>query len=96
MPVLIIACLKFRDVERYRKYQSRFAPVLAKFNGAVLVADENMSVLEGDVEADKVVILEFPDRPTAERFHNSPEYQEIATDRRAGADAFVMQVRSFY
>jgi uncharacterized protein (DUF1330 family) len=37
--------------------------------------------------------MEFPDAEVRERFHESPEYQAIAVDRKAGADTIVLTVR---
>ena len=93
MPVYIIAQLKFTRRELYDRYQSRFADVFLKFRGKLLVADEHPVVLEGDWGRDKVVIMEFPDAAAAQEFQTSPEYQEIAVDRVAGADAIVLTVR---
>lgn len=93
MSVYIIAQLKFTERERYDRYQSRFMSVFRNFNGKLLVADERPAVLEGDWPRDKVVIMEFPDAETAREFQDSPEYLEIAVDRKAGADAIVMTVR---
>jgi uncharacterized protein (DUF1330 family) len=95
MSVYIIAQLKFTQRELYDRYQSRFAGVFKNFNGKVLVADEHPVVLEGEWPRDKVVILEFPDAEAAQRFHESPEYQAIAVDRKAGADGVVLTVRGF-
>jgi uncharacterized protein (DUF1330 family) len=95
MPVYTIAQLKFTDIDAYRRYQRAFPAVFAKFNAKVLVADETPRVLEGDWPRDKVVILAFPDEAEAKRFAMSPEYQEIAKDRKAGADAIVLMVRGF-
>lgn len=50
-------------------------------------------MLEGDWPRDKVVIMEFPDAEAAREFQESPEYQAIAVDRKAGADAVVLTVR---
>jgi len=93
MSVYIIAQLKFTRRELYDRYQSRFMDVFKKFKGKVLVADAHPVVLEGDWPRDKVVILEFPDDASAQEFHLSPEYQEIAVDRKAGADGIVLTVR---
>lgn len=93
MTVYIIAQLKFTRRERYDRYQSRFADVFRKFKGKLLVADERPVVAEGNWEHDKVVITEFPDAAAAQEFQTSPEYQEIAVDRKAGADAIVLTVR---
>lgn len=93
MSVYIIAQLKFTRRELYDRYQSRFMGVFKKFNGKLLVADAHPVVLEGDWPHDKVVVMEFPDAAAAQEFHESPEYQEIAVDRKAGADAVVLTVR---
>ncbi|MCG8696171.1 MAG: DUF1330 domain-containing protein [Minwuiales bacterium] len=90
MPVLIVAQLKFTDIEKYRRYQAAFPAVFAKFNGRAVAADENADVVEGAWPYDKIVILEFPTREDAARFQTSPEYTEIAKDRKAGADATVI------
>jgi uncharacterized protein (DUF1330 family) len=87
MSILIVAQLKFRDRERYNRYQSRFADIFRKFRGRLVAADEHPTVLEGQDRPDKIVILEFPDEVAALEFHNSAEYQEISIDRKAGADA---------
>ena len=93
MTIYIIAQLKFTRRELYNRYQSRFADVFRKFRGKLLVADEHPVVVEGSWERDKVVIMEFPDEAAAQEFQTSPEYQEIAVDRKAGADAIVLTVR---
>jgi uncharacterized protein (DUF1330 family) len=93
MSVYIIAQLKFTRRELYDRYQARFFEVFRKFKGKVLVADERPQVLEGRFERDKVVVLEFPDQAAAMEFQESPEYAEIAVDRKAGADAVVIIVR---
>jgi uncharacterized protein (DUF1330 family) len=95
MPVYSVAQLKFTDIQAYRRYQAAFPAVFARFNAKVLVADEHPRVLEGDWPRDKLVILEFPDEAEAVRFGSSPEYQAIAKDRKAGADAVVIMAKGF-
>jgi uncharacterized protein (DUF1330 family) len=95
MTVYIIAQLKFTRREIYDRYQARFADVFRKFRGRLLVAEDNPMVLEGAFERDKVVVLEFPDKDAAMEFQDSPEYAEIAVDRKAGAEAVVVMVRAF-
>ncbi len=93
MAVYTVAQLKFTDIDAYRRYQKAFPAVFAKFNAKVLAADESPRVLEDDWLLDKVVILAFPDEAGAMRFSASPEYGEIAEDRKAGADAVVLMVK---
>jgi uncharacterized protein (DUF1330 family) len=93
MTVYVIAQLKFKQRDLYDRYQSRFSGVFKNFIGKVLVADEHPTVLEGEWPRDKLVMMEFPDEDAASRFLGAPEYQAIAVDRKAGADAVVLMLR---
>jgi uncharacterized protein (DUF1330 family) len=92
MAVYTIAQLRFTDVEAYRRYQRAFPAVFQRFRATLLAADESPRVVEGELACDKVVLIAFPDAQEAERFRNDLEYQVIATDRRRGADAIVLEV----
>ncbi len=61
MTVYVIAQLKFADRAAYDRYQARFFDVFRKFNGRLLSADEGPSVVEGDWNRDKLVLMSFPD-----------------------------------
>ena len=96
MPVYVVAQLRFKDVERYRRYQSRFADVFKKFpGGRLLAADEAPARLDGDWQADKIVIMSFDTEDQARRFLDSREYDEISIDRRAGAETSALLVKGF-
>jgi uncharacterized protein (DUF1330 family) len=93
MTVYILAQLTFTNRSAYDRYQARFMDVFGKFGGSVLAADEHPKILEGRWDRNKVVLLSFPDEETSMKFLNAPEYQEIARDRRAGADTVVLLVK---
>ncbi|MFW6027313.1 MAG: DUF1330 domain-containing protein, partial [bacterium] len=86
MTVYVIAQLKITDRAAYDRYQARFWDVFRQFNGRLLAADENPSVLEGRWDGDKVVMMSFPDEQSAYAFLRSPSYREISRDRHAGAE----------
>lgn len=92
MTVYIVAQLSFTNRAAYDRYQARFMGVFSKFEGRLLAADEHPKVLEGHWQRDKVVLLSFPDESACRRFTDSPEYQEISRDRRAGADTLSLLV----
>jgi uncharacterized protein (DUF1330 family) len=50
-------------------------------------------VLEGKWASDKLVIMEFDGRETARKFLQSPAYQAISEDRKAGAETIALLVR---
>lgn len=94
MSVYALAQLRIHNPERYGRYMSRFMPVLEKYNGVLLAADETPRVLEGDWgDRNKVVLMEFADAAAFRAWATSPEYTEIAEDRKAGADAVVLLIK---
>ncbi|KZS58173.1 hypothetical protein A4G26_14670 [Mycobacterium kansasii] len=90
MTVYAIAQLRFTDRAAYDRYQTRFMEVFRRHPGTLLAADESPQVIEGQWDHQKVVLMSFPDEATFRGWAQSPEYQEISNDRRAGADTAVL------
>jgi len=93
--VYAIGQLTIHDRATYDRYQARFMGVMKKFKGRVLAADEHPQVVEGQWDRQKVVLLEFPDEAAFREWADSPEYEEIAIDRKAGSNAVVLLVKGF-
>lgn len=91
--VYAIAQLRITDRAAYNRYQARFMDVMRKFKGRLLAADEAPRIIEGAWDREKVVLLEFPDEPAFREWAESPEYLEIAKDRKAGSEAVVLLVK---
>ena len=92
MAVYVLSQLTITDRARYERYQSRFMPVLQKYEGRLLAADDRPLVAEGAWDREKVVLFSFRDEAAFRRFAESPEYAEIAVDRKAGSSAVVLFV----
>ena len=90
MTVYLVAQLRFVDRPAYDRYQARFMDVLRQSDGRLLVADEKPKVMEGAWDREKLVILSFPSEASARAFLTSREYEEIARDRKAGADTLAL------
>lgn len=100
MAVYALAQLRIHDRERYNRYMdafvARFADVFGKFGGKMLAADDAPRVIEGEWwDRNKVVLMEFPDAAAFNAWATSPEYNEIAVDRVAGAEAVVLLIKGF-
>jgi uncharacterized protein (DUF1330 family) len=93
MPVYAIAQLTIHDRATYKRYQDRFINVFQRYKGRLLAADENPRVLEGHWDREKVVLMSFPDEASFFEWAESPDYQEIAKDRYAGATTVVLLVK---
>jgi uncharacterized protein (DUF1330 family) len=90
MSVYAIAQLWIHDPATYGRYVNRFMEVFKNYKGRVLVADESPLIVEGTWDGDKVVVVSFPDEPSFRDWAESPEYLEIAKDRKAGAKSVIM------
>lgn len=93
MTVYAVAQLRFTDRAAYDRYQARFMEVFMRFAGRLLAADEAPQVIEGEWDREKLVLMSFPDESAFRAWSESPAYQEISRDRRAGAEAVVLLVR---
>jgi uncharacterized protein (DUF1330 family) len=93
MTVYAIAQLSITDRAVYDRYQAKFMGVMSRFKGRVLAADEKPLVVEGEWDREKVVLLSFPDEAAFREWAESPEYLEIAKDRKAGSEAVVLLVK---
>ena len=95
MSVYVIAQISITDRAAYDRYQAKFPGVFRKFEGELLAADENPEIIEGEWSREKVVLMRFPDKASFEAWAFSPEYREIAEDRRAGSEGVFLLVKSF-
>ena len=93
MSAYVVAQLRFTDAVAYRRYQRRFADAFAGTGGKLLAADEAPIVLEGKWASDKLVIMQFDGCETARKFLQSPAYQAISADRKAGAETIALLVQ---
>ncbi|MFC8618559.1 DUF1330 domain-containing protein [Micromonospora purpureochromogenes] len=90
MTVYALAQISIHDRQRYDRYVAAFMPVLAKYDGRLLAADERPQVVEGTWPYDKVILMSFDSRESFERWANSPEYREISRNRVAATDGVVL------
>jgi uncharacterized protein (DUF1330 family) len=86
MSAYVVVNCEVTDPVRYEQYKQVAAAAVAQFGGRYLVRGGTTSVLEGDWQPKRVVILEFPTLAAATEFHRSPEYR-AARALRAGAAA---------
>ena len=81
MTVYIIARFKIHDRAGYDRYEENFFEVFEPFGGTMLSVDEEPTILQGDFDFTRSVLIEFPSAEKAMAWMTSPEYQEIAQHR---------------
>jgi len=85
MPAYLIATITVHDRVEYDKYLAgfgqTFATYFAPYKGRVLVATEDIEVMEGKWPNLRTIVIEFPTMEDAKRWYKSPEYQTLAQHR---------------
>ena len=77
MSAYIVVDAKIIDLEQQKLYGAKAAAVVAKFGGEYLARGGKLSVKETKRGTPvRLVIVKFPSYEQAEKFYNSPEYQE--------------------
>ena len=92
MTAYVIAQLTVTDPEGFEAYRQAVSPVIEAHGGRFLVRGSTVSSLEGEAGRPRIIVLEFPDKATAEGFYNSPEYQGILPLRQNAATGSVIIV----
>ncbi|MCH1542282.1 MAG: DUF1330 domain-containing protein [Alphaproteobacteria bacterium] len=81
MTVYIIARFKIHDRAGYDRYEENFMDVFEPFGGTMLSVDEEPTVLQGEFDFTRSVLIAFSNAEAAMAWMGSPEYQEIAKHR---------------
>lgn len=82
MPAYVIANVDVLDPVGYEEYRTKVPPIVRKHRGEFLVRGGQISILEGDWRPDRLVVLQFPDRASAQAFYDDPEYKPLIDIRQ--------------
>ncbi len=93
MPAYVVAMISVHDAETYRKYTDRTPATLKKHGGRFLTRGAAVTPLEGDEFDGRMVILEFPDRASAEAWYADPDYAEARPFRHAASTAHLFALQ---
>lgn len=95
MTAYIIADVQITDPDTYWTYRSQTPPIVKQYGGRFIVRGGEVQALEGDWQAGRVVVIEFPDVAAARRFYDSPEYRQIIGFRQRAADSRIILVEGY-
>ena len=91
MKVYLIAHIEVTNPELMENYRAQVPAIVAKYKGKYLVRGGETEVIEGDYFKHRIVILELPDRKSADDFYTSEDYAPIKELRlKAGNNSSVL------
>ncbi len=85
MPAYVIVETNVTDPEQYEQYKEAAFTTVHDFGGRYVVRGGELAVFEGEWDPTRLVVLEFPDLETAERWYASEEYGEARKLREGAA-----------
>lgn len=92
MTAYIIADIQVSDPAAYDGYRPLAAASIARFGGRFIVRGGAVDLLEGEPEPERIVVIEFPDAETAQRWYRSEEYQRALKIRQSASRGRVFLV----
>lgn len=85
MPCYTVGHITVTNMDGYKEYAAQVPGIIAAWGGRYLARGGHTTVVEGEMAHDRHVVVEWPDRATAEGWYNSPEYQAILKIRLANS-----------
>lgn len=86
MKAYVIAIEAVHDETMFAKYREQVPGTLVPFGGQFIARGGKLTMLEGQWQHPRTVIIEFPTRESAEAWYKSPDYQKII-DLRHGSSS---------
>ena len=96
MAAYMIVTAKISDREKFISGYGKLAgPLVTQFGGHYILMGPGAELLEGEFgNGASMVISQWPDKETAKRFWNSPEYAEVKKLREGIADCQVLLIEA--
>ena len=95
MPAYIIIHNTVIDLEAMQSYIPKAIETFGPHGVEFKVMEENSTVLEGDCDHPRTILLKFESREKAQAWYNSPEYQDALPIRLGATKGFAVLVDEF-
>jgi uncharacterized protein (DUF1330 family) len=86
MTYYFVAQIRINNPAEYQKYLDRVDEIFERYNGEYLAVDEAPSLLEGNWNYSKSVLIKFNSKEDFENWYFSGDYQEILKHRLSASD----------
>jgi uncharacterized protein (DUF1330 family) len=76
-----VAQISIEDQDEYEKYLDKVDEIFSRYKGEYLAVDESPTLLEGEWNYTKSVLIKFNSKQDFEEWYFSDEYQKILKHR---------------
>ena len=92
MAAYLVANIEVSDPAAFEEYRKRVPATIAAHGGRYLCRGGAVEMLEGEFDAKRIVVLEFPSVAAARAWYASPDYQELLRLREQAANTMLMMI----
>jgi uncharacterized protein (DUF1330 family) len=90
-----VAQIKINNPDEYEKYLERFDDIFSQYKGEYLAIDESPTLLEGDWNYTKSVLIKFNSQQDFEDWYYSDDYQLILKHRLKASKCDTILIEGF-
>ncbi|WPR77100.1 DUF1330 domain-containing protein [Algoriphagus sp. NG3] len=94
MAAYVIVEVDISDPEKYNAYKELTPATVLAFGGRFVLRGQPVTVLEGEWNHERLVMLKFPTKEKAEAWYNSEGYQHAKSVRSEAAKANFLLIES--
>jgi uncharacterized protein (DUF1330 family) len=87
MTCYFVAQIRIHDKNEYEKYLEKVDDIFSKYKGEYLAVDENPTLLEGNWNYTKSVLIKFKSKQEFQEWYYSVDYQSILKYRLNASDS---------
>ena len=95
MAAYLYGNITIHDMALYQQYRAQVPAIIAKYGGRYLVRGGAAEVVEGEFNAQRQVILEFPNMAALKAFYNSVEYLPLIAIRQKAATGSIVLIEGY-
>lgn len=95
MAAYIIGDVRIENPERYKDYAAHTESTLEPFGGQFVVRGGASTVLEGEWQPNRLVVIEFPSAQAAKDWYASDAYQAIIPIRQEASTGSLVLVEGY-
>jgi uncharacterized protein (DUF1330 family) len=87
MSIYVLSQLTVNDYKKFKECIRHVPETLAKYGGELVVASQNIEVMEGNWDKQMFIVLEFPSMEKAKNWYESDEYSPYKAVRQEATNS---------
>lgn len=91
----IIGMITVHDMENYKPYMAQTQALVQEYGGRYLVRGGDLHIAEGEMQHDRMVVIEFENSDQLNAFYDDPRYVDTRLIRQDNSEGTIIHVDGF-